>query len=246
MHLQEVMAGARSRKFEEVEAVAARGDGRGEEKTCRRQMVRFDELTCRAGAHVLLHCGRQTRPPHRAPGKGEGLVAPEVPPPRGVAWSSCNTVSRSEPAAARGNPRAVAARPPTVQEDKGAMRTGDRGSPGRRGRAVEQRGRQGPKRGRRASGGDGGCEVGVQESRRIGSSPERRRRQRGQRMSRRARAPSPDRRSPCCGTVRVGPGPSRRKRLRRRVKNSAGMVLPVRGVPGIARRRRGTDTRPAG
>ena len=36
----------------------------GEEKACRRQMVHFDALTGRAGAHVLLHCLLQTLPGH--------------------------------------------------------------------------------------------------------------------------------------------------------------------------------------
>ena len=162
MHLQEVMAGASHLRFEEVEFDAATptgGDWKGEEKTCRRQMVCFDALTCRAGVHVL-HCGRQTRatlPPHRAPGEGERLVATEVPQ-RGVAWSSCNTVSRSEPAARMHKRSSRLARAPTVQEpvmqDKGTMRTGGRG---RRGRVVEQGGHQRAKNGVGWQGGAGGC-----------------------------------------------------------------------------------------
>ena len=76
-------------------------------------MDSFDALTCRADAHVLLHCGRQTRPPHRAPGEVERLVAPEVPPKRGGMELLQHSAAQQ---ACSGNAQAVAARAQTVQE----------------------------------------------------------------------------------------------------------------------------------
>ena len=81
MHLQEVVAGASRGQLEKVQADAAPSacwDGKGEEQTGGRQVVRLHALARGAGLDELLNCAGEAGPPDGATDQDEGLIAAEV------------------------------------------------------------------------------------------------------------------------------------------------------------------------